>query len=290
MALDLKSYPLPVARTVADLRAEVAVWRSQGVKVALIPTMGALHDGHLSLGRMARHHAERVVYSIFVNPKQFGPNEDFDRYPRTEPEDAAKLWKARADLLFAPSPREMYPEGFATAIQVSGVTEDLEGAFRPGFFGGVATVVSKLLLQCLPDFAFFGEKDYQQLLTVRRMVRDLDIPVAIMAGPTLREQDGLAMSSRNAYLTREERAVAGQLNVIMAETVKALEAGKEPAANLADSIARLKRLGFDAVDYFTLRDAETLAPLDHLDRPGRLLAAVRLGGTRLIDNMPVNYS
>lgn len=279
--------PMKIVRTVSALRAEVAAWRRQGLKVALVPTMGALHDGHLSLVREAQKLADRVVVSIFVNPRQFGVNEDFSRYPRQESADAGKLAAAAANLLFAPTVGEMYPEGFATNISVSGVTGDLCGAARPGHFDGVATVVTKLLLQCLPDLAIFGEKDYQQLLTIKRVARDLDIPVTVMGAPTLREADGLAMSSRNAYLSPAERTVAAALPAILRELVGAAEQGEDLAALSARGIDELLAAGFATVDYLEFRDAETLAPLNELDRPARLLAAARLGATRLIDNMPV---
>lgn len=278
---------LAIVRTVADLRARVAEWRWQGQKVALVPTMGALHEGHLSLVRAAQKLADRVVVSIFVNPRQFGANEDFGRYPRQEAEDTEKLANVAADLLFAPDVTEMYPEGFATNVSVGGVTEGLCGAARPGHFDGVATVVTKLLLQCLPDVAVFGEKDYQQLLTIKRVARDLDIPVAILGAPTMREADGLAMSSRNAYLSPEERRIAARLPAILRELVAAAERGDELSALCARGIAELKAAGFASVDYLEFRDAETLAPVSRIERPARILVAARLGNTRLIDNMPV---
>ena len=207
--------PLPVVRTVAELRAVVAGWKAAGERVAMIPTMGALHSGHLSLIALGRERAQRTVASIFVNPAQFAPHEDFDAYPRGEAEDAAKLAEAGCDLLFAPNAREMYPEGFATTVNVAkGVSEPLEGLSRPHFFGGVATVVAKLLIQCGPDIAIFGEKDYQQLLVIKRMARDLDLPVEILGGPTTRERDGLALSSRNAYLTPDERKAASAPSIV----------------------------------------------------------------------------
>lgn len=278
---------LAIVRTVADLRARVAEWRRQGQKVALVPTMGALHEGHLSLVRAAQKLADRVVVSIFVNPRQFGANEDFGRYPRQEAEDTEKLANVAADLLFAPDVTEMYPEGFATNVSVGGVTEGLCGAARPGHFDGVATVVTKLLLQCLPDVAVFGEKDYQQLLTIKRVARDLNIPVAILGAPTMREADGLAMSSRNAYLSPEERRIAARLPAILRELVAAAERGDELSALCARGIAELKAAGFASVDYLEFRDAETLAPVSRIERPARILVAARLGNTRLIDNMPV---
>ncbi|MDA5193096.1 pantoate--beta-alanine ligase [Govanella unica] len=278
-----------ILRSVRDLRAMVARWRQAGERVALVPTMGALHDGHLSLVRQAQTLADHVVVSIFVNPKQFGPKEDFGSYPRQEQADAAKLASVQCDVLFAPSVDEMYPAGFATNISVSGVTEGLCGAARPGHFDGVATVVTKLLLQCLPDVAIFGEKDYQQLATIRRFVRDLDIPVEILGGPTLREQDGLALSSRNAYLSTEERSIAAALPAMLKTLIaKLADKNADLATLITDGKAALLKAGFSSVEYLELRDAETLAPLNRPDRPARILVAARLGKTRLIDNMPVD--
>ena len=275
--------------SVADLRRRIAGWRGAGARIGLVPTMGALHEGHLSLVRLLKPRCERVVASIFVNPKQFAAHEDFGAYPRDMEGDAAKLDEAGCDLVYTPEPAEMYPAGFATSVSVGGVSEGLESASRPHFFGGVATVVAKLLLQALPDEAAFGEKDYQQLLVVKRLVRDLDIPVEITAGPTVREPDGLAMSSRNAYLTPAERAIAGRFNLLLREAVTALERGAAIAPTLAETAERLAAAGFDRVDYLTLRDAETLAELAgaSLDRPARLLSTVLLGRTRLLDNFPV---
>lgn len=274
-------------RTVADLRAQVAEWRKAGQKVGLVPTMGALHDGHLSLVRQAKETCQRVVATIFVNPKQFGPKEDFAVYPRDEEGDAAKLEEAGTDLLFAPAVSEMYPEGSVTMVSVPGLGDILEGEYRPGFFTGVATVVAKLLLQAQADLAVFGEKDYQQLQVIRRLVADLDIPVQVLGAPTRREADGLAMSSRNAYLTAEERAIAPSLNAIMRQFLERARAG-ERIADLEQWAAReLKKKGFRKVDYVTLRDAETLLPVEGHGHAGRLLAAAWLGRTRLIDNMAV---
>jgi pantoate--beta-alanine ligase len=279
---------LPVVRTVPDLRAAIAAWRAQGLAVGMVPTMGALHEGHLSLVRLAKREADRCVASLFVNPKQFAAHEDLDRYPRDEQGDAAKLASAGCDLLWAPATEIMYPAGFSTAVSVSGVSEGLESAIRPHFFGGVATVVTKLLLQALPDVAAFGEKDYQQLLVIRKLVADLDIPVRVLAGETVREPDGTAMSSRNAYLTPAERAVAGRLNKLLFAAAGTLEAGALVAPTLEALRADLARAGFDAVEYAELCDAGTLAPVAALDRPARLLAAVRVGATRLIDNVAVS--
>ena len=283
--------PLPVVRSVEALRSSVAAWREQKRTVGMVPTMGALHEGHLSLVRAAKERCGRVVATIFVNPKQFAPHEDFERYPRDEAGDAAQLAAAGCDLLFAPERAVIYPEGFATNVIVASVSTPLEGEMRPHFFGGVATVVTKLLLQALPDAAFFGEKDYQQLQVIKRLTRDLDIPVEIVGRPTVREKDGLALSSRNAYLSPQERAVAGRLNHILHEGVYELHQGAKIAEVEAEAQRHLKAAGFTHVDYAAVRDAETLQVLDtpsvDKNRPARILAAAWLGKTRLIDNMAV---
>ncbi|MBP2312503.1 pantoate--beta-alanine ligase [Azospirillum soli] len=278
---------LQTVRTVDDLRAQVAAWRQKGETVALVPTMGALHDGHLALVRRARELASRVVASVFVNPTQFAPHEDFDRYPRDEAGDAAKLVSAGCNLLYAPTVREMYPEGFATSMAVGGPAEGLCGTFRPQMFGGVALVVTKLFLQALPDVAVFGEKDYQQLMVIRRFTRDLDIPVRVEGLPTVREADGLALSSRNAYLSADERARAPELNRALVEAATALSAGVDAGAILEAAKARITAAGFGTIDYVELRDAETLEPVRRVERPARLLAAAWMGKARLIDNVPV---
>jgi pantoate--beta-alanine ligase len=247
--------------------------------------MGALHEGHLSLVREIGKSAQKVIVSIFVNPTQFAPHEDFDRYPRNLESDRAKLAGTTADLIFAPSVGEMYPEGFATKVEVGGPSEGLETDFRPHFFTGVATIVSKLLLAAMPDAAIFGEKDYQQLLVIRRMVRDLGLAIEIAGGAILREKDGLAMSSRNAYLKPNERVVAGRLNVILAEAIALAKGGSEIAGIETDAANGLMRAGFSSVDYVAIRDAETLKRIDSLARPARILAAAKIGTTRLIDNM-----
>ncbi len=275
------------AETVAALRETVAAWRAAGERIALVPTMGALHAGHLALVAAARARAERVVVSIFVNPTQFDEADDLAAYPRDEAGDLAKLAEARADLAYVPAAAEMYGAGFATTVTVAGVSEGLCGAFRPGHFAGVATVVAKLLIQCAPDIALFGEKDYQQLLVVRRLARDLDLPVEIVGVPTVREADGLALSSRNACLSAAERAVAPALYATLRETAAAIAAGTAPDAACAAARARLLAAGFTAVDYVELRRAGDLAPLSVLDAPARLLAAARLGDVRLIDNLAV---
>ncbi len=249
--------------------------------------MGALHRGHLALVEEARRRAPRVVVSIFVNPTQFGAGEDLADYPRDTAEDLAKLAALGTDLVFNPTAAEMYPQGFGTAVTVARVSEGLCGEFRPWHFPGVATVVTKLLIQCAPDIALFGEKDYQQLVVIRCLARDLDIPVEIVGVPTVREPDGLAMSSRNAYLSPAEREIAATLNVTMAAVAERLAGGEAAAEALAWGRERLAGAGFAAVEYLELRDAETLATVETPERPARLLAAVRIGAARLIDNIAV---
>jgi pantoate--beta-alanine ligase len=249
--------------------------------------MGALHEGHLSLVRAAKHNCDRVIATLFVNPRQFAPHEDFDRYPRDESGDSDLLAGAGCDLLYAPDRAAMYPEGFATNVIVSDVSTPLEGEFRPHFFGGVATVVAKLLLQSLPHAAYFGEKDYQQLQVVKRMARDLDIPVEIVGCATVREADGLAMSSRNAYLSADERRIAARLNHIMRDAIRAVRNGEAIANVEAEACRHIVAAGFTSVDYLAIRDAQTLQPIANLARPARILAAAWLGKTRLIDNMAV---
>lgn len=257
-------------------------------RIALVPTMGALHEGHMALVEEARRHAAHVVVSIFVNPRQFGANEDLDSYPRREAKDAQMLQAAGVDLLWAPGVEVMYPAGYATNISLSGLTEGLDGAARPGHFDGVATVVTKLFNQVQPDVALFGEKDYQQLAVIRRMVQDLDLPVEIIGVPTQRAEDGLALSSRNAYLSEEERREALALPRALGEAARQMEKGMAVEAALAKAIATLAAHGFDPIDYVSLCDAATLEPMRVLDRPARLLGAAKLGRTRLIDNIPVN--
>jgi len=280
---------IAIVRTVADLRAKVRAWKASGERVALVPTMGALHDGHLSLVTLAKTKAERVVASVFVNPTQFGPNEDFDAYPRGEARDAELLDSVGCDLLYAPSVAEMYPPGFSTTVSVTGVSEPLDGAARPGHFAGVATVVTKLLMQCGPDVAVFGEKDYQQLQVIKRFVRDLDIPVEILGAPTSRLEDGLARSSRNAYLSEAEREVAGRMNLALADAVRRLKAGESVERVEATGRAALERAGFQRIDYFEVRNADDLSHPGPgpLEVSARVLAAAVIGKTRLIDNMAV---
>ncbi len=276
---------LATVRTGEALRERVGAWRGKGQRVALVPTMGALHEGHRSLVRLARRSADRVVASLFVNPAQFGQGEDFGAYPRDEAADAAALAECGCDLLFAPSAEAIYPIGFATTVSVAGPAAELEGAVRPGHFAGVATVVAKLLLLAGPDTAVFGEKDYQQLVVVRRLVADLAIPTEILAAPTMREPDGLALSSRNVYLSAGERRVAPALHRALARAADRLREGGGIAAAEEEGREAVLAAGFDSVDYFAARDAETLAASN--TGPRRLLAAARLGRTRLIDNVAV---
>jgi pantoate--beta-alanine ligase len=276
-----------VIRTVAGMQAQAESWRRGGLRIALVPTMGALHAGHLKLVEEARRIGDRVVVSIFVNPAQFAPHEDFASYPRQEAADLEKLTPLGADAVFAPSAEEMYPAGFATRVAVGGPSEGLETEFRPHFFGGVATVVTKLFTACRPHVAVFGEKDYQQLLVVRRLSADLGLGVTIHGLATHREPDGLALSSRNAYLSAEERQTAPRLQAEMRRAAEAIRAGKAIDGTLGGGAAALAEAGF-RVDYFALRNAETLAPVaDVAKEPLRLLAAAWLGRTRLIDNIPV---
>jgi pantoate--beta-alanine ligase len=275
-----------IVTTVAELRAALTALRQDGGMVGMVPTLGALHAGHVSLVTQARTLSSHVVVSIFVNPAQFAPHEDFDAYPRTLDADLEKLSGA-ADIVFSPNAREMYPDGYATTITVGGPSAGLETDFRPHFFAGVATVVTKLLLAASPDIAMFGQKDYQQLMVVKRLVRDLALPTQIIGAPTMREADGLAMSSRNAYLAAGERTVAARLNVIVKDTAaRARVTGDLRAAETAGAEALLQA-GFGSVDYVAIRDAQTLDPVAALDRPARILAAAKIGKTRLIDNMAV---
>ena len=278
--------------TIESLRERVAALRGRGDTIGLVPTMGALHEGHLTLVRRAREACDHVVVSIFVNPTQFGPNEDLDAYPRQLEAAAAMLEAEGCALLWAPDVAAMYPDGFASSISVSGVSEGLCGADRPGHFDGVATVVCKLFNQVRPDMAFFGEKDFQQLAVIRTMARDLDLtaPSAhqIIGVPTVREADGLAMSSRNRYLSKEDRAAAATLPAAMKSAIAAIEAGGDGPKALADLQAALIKAGFASVDYAVLADATSLAPIEALSgASARLLVAARIGGTRLIDNMAV---
>ena len=277
---------LVAVRDVDSLRRRIQSWRREGLSVALVPTMGALHKGHLTLMAHAQKLADRVVATIFVNPKQFGPNEDFAAYPRREHDDFEMLNAAGVHLLFAPDVGAMYPQGFATSVRVAGLSDILDGEHRAGHFDGVATVVTKLLLQALPDIALFGEKDYQQLAIIRRLTSDLNIPVDIIGAPTVREADGLAMSSRNAYLTAEERAAAPALHRAITAAAKSIAGGADIAGALAKAREELLKAGFKNVDYVEARHAQTLPRLNP-GEPGRVLVAAQLGRARLIDNIAI---
>jgi pantoate--beta-alanine ligase len=279
---------LLIEATPAGLRRWSQGRRRAGETIGLVPTMGALHEGHLNLVTEIGKVVDRVVVSIFVNPTQFGPNEDYTRYPRTETEDRAKLAGLDVDVAYMPTPADMYPNGFATEIAVGGpLTQGLDAVARPGHFTGVATVVAKLLIQAMPDVAAFGEKDYQQLQIIRRMVADLNLPIEIMPVKTWRDEHGLALSSRNAYLTADEITVARQLNKILGQAGQRLRAGVTGAVACADATQALLSIGFSSVDYVAFCDPDTLAPLETFQGSGRILAAARLGKTRLIDNMAV---
>ncbi|MFI4933666.1 MAG: pantoate--beta-alanine ligase [Caulobacterales bacterium] len=281
---------LPVVRTIAELRAAGRDFRIAGQKIALVPTMGFLHEGHLSLVRLGKSRAERVVASLFVNPTQFAPAEDFDVYPRDEARDAELLASAGCDLLYAPSTAQMYPPGFLTTVSVAGITRPMDGAARPTHFAGVATVVTKLLTQSLPDLAIFGEKDYQQLMVIRRLVRDLDLPVEIVGAPIVRDTDGLALSSRNAYLSAKERRIAPRLSEVLQWATEALAKGAPVRTIEEQGLETLGKAGFGAIDYFEVRETEELrhlGPGPVIDTPARVFVAARLGKTRLIDNWPV---
>ena len=277
-----------IARSVAELRAQVRAWHAAGLTVGFVPTMGALHAGHLALMRQALAGCDRAMVSIFVNPTPFGPHEDLSRYPRDEAGDLAKLASVGVHLAYLPTVAEMYPEGASTWVEVEGLSHGLCAERRPHHFRGVATVVTMLLNQAQADLSVFGEKDYQQLQIIKRLVRDLAIPTRIEGGATVRESDGLAMSSRNLLLAPEHRALAPVLNRVLRETAAALGDGRLAAPLLDAAVERLMNSGFRLVDYVELRDAETLAPLaTAAHRPGRLLAAAHLGSVRLIDNVPV---
>jgi pantoate--beta-alanine ligase len=285
----LKSKHHPVVLTALPaLERTLSGWRKRGARIAMVPTMGALHDGHLALVRAAKRRADRVIVSIFVNPTQFAPHEDLATYPRTFPSDRAALAELRTDAIWAPAVDTMYPPGFATRVVPEGpATAGLEDRFRPHFFAGVATVVAKLLIQCAPDIAIFGEKDYQQLKVVTHTVRDLGIKTRIVGAPTVREKDGLAMSSRNKYLSAEERRIAPTLYRVLASCARDIAAGGSIAEILAGGRVAIANSGFQ-LDYLDARQADTLAPAVSLkDGPLRLLVAARIGKTRLIDNIAV---
>lgn len=276
-----------ILRRVADLRTMVRGWKAAGQTVGVVPTMGALHEGHLSLARAAKAGCDRVIVTIFVNPKQFNNPADLEKYPRTEDRDAALLATVGVDVIFAPLPDEVYPPGFATTVSVSGVSAPLEGAHRPGHFDGVATVVAKLFGMTMADRAYFGEKDWQQLQVVQRLVADLNLPVEIIGCGTVREADGLAMSSRNARLSESGREIAQALHREMQRAAEAMRAGVPVAAALEEAAAAVQAAGFEAVDYLDLRSADLLEPMTALNGPARLLAAATLDGVRLIDNIAV---
>lgn len=281
---------MKTVRTIAELRQAVAGWKMSGEKSTLVPTMGALHEGHLEIIRMARTLAQRTIVSIFVNPIQFNNPSDLANYPRTLEADSRLLDTAGVDLLFAPEQSDMYPEGFSTKVSVARLSDGLCGAFRPGHFEGVATVVAKLFNQSGADFAVLGEKDYQQLHVVRRMTIDLDIPISIVAHPTVREPDGLAMSSRNTRLTPDERQVAPELARQLYRAADAFRAGKAAAGIYTEARTAILSAGFSSVEYFELRAERDLMPLQSLTEPARLLVAANLGRVRLIDNIPVTRS
>ncbi|MDP7425011.1 MAG: pantoate--beta-alanine ligase [Rhodospirillales bacterium] len=281
------SKDIEIVRTVTDLRQRLTAWRQDGLTVGLVPTMGALHDGHFSLVEQAVQSNDRTITSLFVNPKQFGSTEDLDVYPRDEATDVAALAARGVDLLFAPNVEEMYPDSAVTAITVPGIGDVLEGAFRPGFFTGVATVVAKLLIQSLPDRAYFGEKDYQQLCVIKRLTKDLDLPIDIAGCPIVREPDGLALSSRNAYLNAGERQAAPALHQTLVSTGDALAKGAAVAASVSAATAELLKAGFTKVDYIAVCDPASLEELEKVSGQARLLAAAWLGKTRLIDNIAI---
>jgi pantoate--beta-alanine ligase len=276
-----------ILRTVDELRGVVRGWKAAGELVGVVPTMGALHDGHLSLARAAKAECERAIVTIFVNPLQFNNPEDLKKYPRTEAADAALLATVGVDVIFAPSLEEVYPDGFATTVTVTGVTQPLEGALRPGHFEGVATVVTKLFGMTMADRGYFGQKDWQQLQVVKRLVRDLNIPIWIVGCETIREADGLAMSSRNARLDDEARAKAPVLFAAMTRAVADIRAGQSDRMAIREAAETVRAAGFERVEYIELRDAGTLMPSDDPGRPRRMLAAAWLGGVRLIDNIAV---
>lgn len=278
---------MQIIRDIAMLHRAVTALKQGGKSVALVPTMGALHEGHLSLVRMAKRVADQVVVSIFVNPTQFGPNEDFAAYPRDEARDAALLAQEGTGVLWAPAVTTVYPPGHSTHVEVAELGADYCGAARPGHFDGVATVVAKLFNQVRPDVAIFGEKDWQQLAIIRRMARDLDFAIDILGAPIARDPDGLALSSRNAYLSKEQRAAATAFPDALHAAAKAIAGGADVGEALAKAEAAIVQGGFESVDYVALADAESLERLSAFRKPARLLAAARIGKTRLIDNLPV---
>ena len=276
-----------IARSVAAMRTAVQDWKRNGQSVGVVPTMGALHDGHLALVKAAKAGCDRVITTIFVNPTQFAANEDLDSYPRGEAEDLAKLAALDVDLAFLPDVGEMYPDAFSTIVQVADLTEIMCGKGRPVHFGGVATVVSKLFNQSQADRAYFGEKDFQQFLVVRRMARDLDIPIEVVPVETVREPDGVAMSSRNVYLSEAQRAAAPALYRTISDVAARIAGGETADAAIAWGLSVLEGAGFDRIEYIEARDAETLEPITDRNRPARVFVAAHLGSTRLIDNVAV---
>ncbi|WP_193183343.1 pantoate--beta-alanine ligase [Nisaea sediminum] len=278
---------MDIIRTKAELRKRVSSWRNSGETVALTPTMGAIHEGHLSLVRLGLERADRCVGTIFVNPRQFGPNEDFATYPRDEEGDFAKFETAGCSAVYAPAPEEIYSAGYKTEVIVHDISEVMEGASRPGFFTGVATVVSKLLIQAMPDIAIFGEKDFQQLAVIRTMARDLDLPMEILGAPTVREADGLALSSRNAYLSAEERRIAPALHAAMTAAAATLRNGANPPAAAEQARKAMLSAGFQEVDYIDIRDQDSFQPASVPGENLRIFAAAWLGSCRLIDNLGV---
>ena len=278
----------PILRSLAELRAKTTEWHRNGDAIGVVPTMGALHEGHLSLAQAAKEGCDRVIVTIFVNPKQFNNPEDLANYPRTEHEDAKKLAPYGVDAIYVPDPQEIYPDGFSTTVTVAGLTDMMEGPFRPGHFEGVATVVAKLFLQTQADRAYFGEKDYQQLLVVRRMARDLDIPIEVIGCPTVREPSGLAMSSRNLLLSPDGLKIAEHMNKVMQQVAQNLAEGGDFATLAQDAKTRLLAAGFSEVEYVDLRCAETLESLPSANRPARLFVTAWADGVRLIDNIPVD--
>jgi pantoate--beta-alanine ligase len=276
---------MQIVRELSDLGPALSGWRSAGETIALVPTMGALHPGHMALVDAARQAADKVLASIFVNPLQFNDKGDLDRYPRTEDADIARLEAAGCDVVWLPTPQQLYPQGFATSISVKGVSERWEGTHRSGHFDGVATVVAKLFIACMPDVAIFGEKDWQQLAVIRRMTADLGLPIEIIGHPTVREDDGLAMSSRNALLSDAERRVAPVLAASLTRAAGIIASGGSVGDAVSDCIDALKGAGFGPIDYVAYVDGGRLEPLERFAPDGRLIAAAFLGKVRLIDNV-----
>jgi pantoate--beta-alanine ligase len=277
---------MQIIRTIADLRSHLATYRKNGETIGFAPTMGALHSGHLSLVEIAKQHADKIVVSIFVNPAQFAPHEDFDKYPRTEEQDLAKL-KGHADIVYLPSKEELYPQGFDIKIATGKIGQELEGITRPHFFDGVALVVTKLFMQVQPDVAVFGEKDFQQLHIIRKVTNGFDMPIEIIGAPIIRERDGLAMSSRNVYLSETNRKIAPALYQALCQVKDLLHNGKNIDEALEWGRKNIVESGFSKLDYLELRSADTLSPANNINTPTRLLVAAYLGETRLIDNIAI---